>query len=526
MRTEQRRGGRSLSYMNTLNISLEPLDRTVEEGGEWCGLGYVSSPSASIRVEIESADGIHDFAGEARQGEWFLVPPARRFTLTNQRAVTAETILIRFRADAGFFPREGPTWHAFRQPRGPEWADEFAAAPDGERLTDAAYFRMQSRLYALLAEYAESSASPGSRSSSQERTEAELLRSIEATRRQMAEQYETNFDMDELASRAGMSTSRFYQVFRRHAGLSPHKYLTTARLNASLSLLANGSTSVAEAAHAAGYADELYFSRLFKKHMGLTPTEFAVRSSRRVVNLCPVFEGDVTAVGVKPVLSLGRGWSEETERHLKQVEAAKPDLILTQPVDEPLREALASIAPTEMLQWKGWDWKDRLRYIGNAMQLGTVADRWLQVFAEKAANARRQIESKLEGEPFLIVSAFGSRFRVYGAQRKKMQDLFYDELGFVRPEAVREIGFLDTERLEEAASLGCDNVLFLLPDSLPEAYERQLEREWRERRKGADLICFLVRHPDPILYSAAFYDRLIDETVNRLHQWTIHEKSI
>lgn len=502
-------------------MRLQPLSRASDDTGAYYTLGFVAGKS--VRIEAEPAEPTEGapaaFGGQARNGEWFLLPPGCRFTATNDRTLPVELALVRFRASEAPIA-QGERLLTLRQPRARERADAFLAAPAAADMPTAVYYRLQASLHATMAEFAEAVAAPEVGDGGKVGGEEELLRKIERVRRQLVEQFDKHVDADELARQTGLSSSRFYRAFRQHTGFPPHKYVMERRLSASLALLANAPASIMEAAHAVGYGDELYFSRLFKKHMGLTPSEFAARANKRIANLCPVFEGDLAALGIAPALSLPRGWSDEPERHLRRIEETRPELILTYPVPEDVYRALAAIAPTHMLKWKGWPWKERLLYIAEALDIPTVARRWLRRFEEKASNARRLIAEKFQGEPFVVISVYGGGwYRLYGLQRKKMKDLFYDELGFAAPETVREIGFLDTERLADAADLDCDNVVFLVPDSLPEEVDLQLERMWRAERKRAasQPACLVVRHTDPLLYSAAFHEALIDQTVHRLH---------
>lgn len=66
------------------------------------------------------------------------------------------------------------------------------------------------------------------------------------------------------------------RLFRRQFGLSPSRYLTRCRIRTAVDLLMAGS-SVKEAAHAVGFEDQLYFSRVFSKLQGLPPRSYQLR---------------------------------------------------------------------------------------------------------------------------------------------------------------------------------------------------------------------------------------------------------
>lgn len=54
----------------------------------------------------------------------------------------------------------------------------------------------------------------------------------------------------------------------------PHQYITRQKIEKAKDLLAATSGSVSEIADQLGFGDLFYFSRQFKKHAGLAPTEF------------------------------------------------------------------------------------------------------------------------------------------------------------------------------------------------------------------------------------------------------------
>lgn len=86
--------------------------------------------------------------------------------------------------------------------------------------------------------------------------------------------YEKRLTVPLLAELEHLSPSRFRLLFREATGLSPMDYITVLRLNHARQLMLQTNSSVGEIARAVGYPDQLYFSRIFKKRTGLTPSDY------------------------------------------------------------------------------------------------------------------------------------------------------------------------------------------------------------------------------------------------------------
>ncbi len=86
--------------------------------------------------------------------------------------------------------------------------------------------------------------------------------------------YEKKLTIPFLAELEHVSPSRFRLLFREATGLSPMDYITVLRLNHARQLMLQTDNSLGEIARAVGYPDQLYFSRVFKKRTGLTPSDY------------------------------------------------------------------------------------------------------------------------------------------------------------------------------------------------------------------------------------------------------------
>jgi len=82
---------------------------------------------------------------------------------------------------------------------------------------------------------------------------------------------------DQLAQLCALNKSYFIKLFRQATSLTPQQYYTGLILDKSKALLEATDYSVSEVASLCGVEDSLYFSRLFKKHIGISPTDYRKR---------------------------------------------------------------------------------------------------------------------------------------------------------------------------------------------------------------------------------------------------------
>lgn len=86
--------------------------------------------------------------------------------------------------------------------------------------------------------------------------------------------YSDHLTLAQLAAYAGKTPNQFSYLFHLHTGLRPIDYVITFRLKAAMKMLKYDDASINEIASKVGYDDPLYFSRLFKKHLGTAPSQF------------------------------------------------------------------------------------------------------------------------------------------------------------------------------------------------------------------------------------------------------------
>ncbi len=86
--------------------------------------------------------------------------------------------------------------------------------------------------------------------------------------------YKKDISLDDVSREINISPYYFSKVFKDETGENFVEYLTSIRVNEAKKLLSDCSMSMKEIGVMVGYSDPNYFSRIFKKTVGITPTEF------------------------------------------------------------------------------------------------------------------------------------------------------------------------------------------------------------------------------------------------------------
>ncbi len=101
--------------------------------------------------------------------------------------------------------------------------------------------------------------------------------SVERAKAYIAERYNKDISLDEVSKEVDISPYYFSKLFKEETGENFIEYLTGLRINKAKQLITGSDMSMKEICTEVGYSDPNYFSRIFKKNVGVTPTEYKDR---------------------------------------------------------------------------------------------------------------------------------------------------------------------------------------------------------------------------------------------------------
>lgn len=86
--------------------------------------------------------------------------------------------------------------------------------------------------------------------------------------------YSRKISLTSVAEHVGLSSGYLCRIFKEETGVSINAYINNLRMTRAGELLKGKNSYIKEVAVSVGFEDQLYFSRLFKRYYGVTPSEY------------------------------------------------------------------------------------------------------------------------------------------------------------------------------------------------------------------------------------------------------------
>jgi two-component system response regulator YesN len=102
---------------------------------------------------------------------------------------------------------------------------------------------------------------------------------VRATREFLEQHYAEDVSLEDVAEQVNISPQYYSKLIKKTTGFNFIDWLSMLRVKKAKELLTNSDYTVKEVCFMVGYKDPNYFSRIFKKRIGITPSEYVKTSS-------------------------------------------------------------------------------------------------------------------------------------------------------------------------------------------------------------------------------------------------------
>ena len=92
---------------------------------------------------------------------------------------------------------------------------------------------------------------------------------------------EPELSVGDLASAVNMSRTSFYRKLKSVLGLTPVDFIRQVRIRRAVQMINDGEESLSSIAYSVGFSDPKYFSKCFKRDMGMPPAEYKIKAQRK-----------------------------------------------------------------------------------------------------------------------------------------------------------------------------------------------------------------------------------------------------
>jgi AraC-like DNA-binding protein len=84
-----------------------------------------------------------------------------------------------------------------------------------------------------------------------------------------------DYDVEMLTKDVGISRAQLHRKMKEITGISTSEFIRNLRLEQAARLIKERKINITQVAYSVGFNNQTHFSTVFKKHFGMTPTEYA-----------------------------------------------------------------------------------------------------------------------------------------------------------------------------------------------------------------------------------------------------------
>ncbi|KAF1678927.1 MULTISPECIES: AraC family transcriptional regulator [Bacillus] len=360
---------------------------------------------------------------------------------------------------------------------------------------------------------------------------------IKKTKQYIETHADTKMTLTQLSQMAGISAKHYSESFKKWTGQSVTEFITKTRITKAKRLMARSNCKLKEIAHQTGYQDEFYFSRIFKKHTGCSPTSYMKNRRIKIAaygrdtmgHLIPLHHIPFAAAlhpkwtsyyyqqystDIPVQLSAYR-FNEKWEENLHTLSQAQPDVIFSMDSISPEEQnRLNRIAEVMYLPSKE-SWRNHFLQTASFLKEEFEAEKWLTAYDQQASAAKKAL-LHAQGLRFLFLRMHKQNF--YPAHYRSIREVFFGDLGF-RSAKTKKRPSDQAITLENITNDQADCImLFLYKEPETIAYYQQLQQtdEWQNLSAVQNNRVYLLSLDPWNEYSACGHERIVQQTISLL----------
>ncbi|MDJ0286548.1 MULTISPECIES: AraC family transcriptional regulator [Bacillus] len=358
------------------------------------------------------------------------------------------------------------------------------------------------------------------------------------TKQYIDQHSEEPLSLTSLSHMAGISANHYSELFKKHFDVSVTDYITKKRLARAKQFMAKGHAKLKDIAQDIGYQDPYYFSRIFKKKTGITPSAYMKSRQRKMAAYGHSILGQLTPIHIIPYAApLHPKWTahdfehyaeeipihlsahrinEHAEANLQQLKEAQPELIIANDhVTEEEKQVLKTICPVHFVPFTQLDWRAQFRQTALFLNETREAEEWLLHYEELVIQAKKAC--LIDHPPRTVLPLRIFQDQLYLSVNRTMAEVIFHDIGLLP--AFQNDGQLIEKKISIHSIQQLDpDAIFLLLHKEPKTiafYQKLKQQEAWQNLKAVTQQAVYPLASDPWReYTAASHQRVIQDLLS------------
>ncbi|MGE6855960.1 helix-turn-helix domain-containing protein [Bacillus sp. FSL K6-2841] len=358
------------------------------------------------------------------------------------------------------------------------------------------------------------------------------------TKQYIDQHSEEPLSLTSLSQMAGISANHYSELFKKHFNVSVTDYITKKRMARAKQLMAKGNAKLKDIALEIGYQDPYYFSRIFKKKTGMTPSTYMKSRQRKIAAYGHSILGQLTPIHIIPYAApLHPKWTahdfehhaeeipihlsahrinEHAESNLQQLKETTPELIIANDhVTEEEKQVLKTICPVHFVPFTQLDWRTQFRQTAMFLNEAKEAEEWLIHYEELVIQAKKTCLFDHPPKTVLPLRIFQDQ--LYLSVNRTMSEVIFHDIGLLP--AFQNDGQLIEKKItiRSIQQLDPDAIFLYLhkePKTLAFYQKLKQQEDWQNLKAVTQQAVYPLASDPWREYTAASHQRVIQDLLS------------